>query len=169
VSALDIIKKFEGCRLEAYQDVGGVWTIGYGFTKDVSEGDTITQEQADLRLVDEVESFASIVDHQVQVPLNPNQRDALTSFVYNIGSNAFQRSTLLDLLNQGDYAGASNEIPRWDRIHNVENQGLANRRHAEQELFDTYAAPIPEPEPVVVTKAKPEPVVETDVGSPESA
>ena len=162
MSAVELVKGFEGCSLVAYHgaaDPDGLWTIGYGTTfypdgSRVSEGDAITIEEADHYLEQHIEQFASIVDHQVQVDLNANQRDALTSLVYNIGSNAFQRSTLLALLNQGDYDGASKEIVRWDRAHNVENQGLLNRRLKEQELFNT---------PVAVAVAAPvaQPVVET--------
>ena len=153
MSAEQIIKGFEGCSLVAYHgaaDPSNVWTIGYGTTfypdgTRVQENDTCTIEQAEAWLQEHVDQFASIVDHQVQVTINDNQRAALTSFVYNVGSNAFQRSTLLDMLNNGDYEGASHQFPRWSMANGKQVQGLLNRRLKEQELFNT-------PVPVMVAK-----------------
>lgn len=152
MSAAEFIGTFEGCRLEAYRDVIGVWTIGYGHTLNVNEGDAITQDEADLLLSRDVASFAAIVDHQVQVPINANQRDALTSLCYNIGSNAFQRSTLLALLNNSDYAGAAHEFTRWCHAGGAEVPGLLHRRIVEQELFNTPVVEVAAPVAVVVTK-----------------
>ena len=94
-NGLALIKKFEGCRLTAYADVGGVWTIGWGQTgPDVVEGLTITQAQADARLRAEVDRFAEGVLSGLKVPVNQNQFDALVSFAYNVGLGAFRSSTL---------------------------------------------------------------------------
>jgi lysozyme len=81
------------------------------------------------------------VRNNVTVPLTQNQFDALTSFTYNTGVNALRHSTLLTKLNQGDYASASNELPKWNKItvsgKKVASEGLSNRRAAEKSLFDT--------------------------------
>lgn len=134
---LALIKKWESCKLKAYQDTGGVWTIGYGHTKDVKEGDTCTQQQAEEWLVQEANDFIFNILSYVTVPLNENQLAALTCFVYNIGSNAFYKSTMLKFLNQGLYGKAADEFPRWCKDNGKTVQGLLNRRLDEQKLFLT--------------------------------
>lgn len=126
----------EGFRSTAYQDSGGVWTIGYGHTKGVTKGMTCTQAQADQWLADDVKEASDAVNKLVQVPLNQNQFDALVDFVFNLGIGNFQGSTLLKLLNQGDYAGASNEFPKWNHDNGKVVAGLTIRRLAEQKLFN---------------------------------
>ena len=97
-----LIKKFEGLRLTAYQDMVGVWAIGYGHTgPDVKPGLTITQQQADQLLINDLVRFNNGVNALVTVKLNQNQFDALVSFSYNLGLGSLQNSTLLRLLNQG--------------------------------------------------------------------
>lgn len=145
MSASEFIATFEGCRLDAYADVVGVWTIGYGHTLNVQEGDVVTQDEADLLLSHDVDSFTAIINHQVQVPLNQNQKDALTSLCYNIGSNNFQRSTLLALLNRSDYVGAAHEFTRWCHAGGREIDGLLHRRIDEQQLFNTPVAEVVSP------------------------
>jgi len=99
---LEMIKHFEGLELKAYQCAAGVWTIGYGHTKDVVEGDIITEEQADEMLVEELKEYENYVNTLVTCDLNQNQFDALVSWVYNLGPANLQASTLLKVLNAGD-------------------------------------------------------------------
>jgi len=96
---LSLIKKFEGCELEAYKCAAGVWTIGYGSTKGVEEGNTITQEEADKLLLDEMEEYEGYINDMVKVDLKQNEFDALVSWVYNLGSSNLSSSTLLQKLS----------------------------------------------------------------------
>ena len=102
---LNLIKHFEGCELQAYKCPAGVWTIGYGHIKGVSEGMTITQEEAEQMLKDEMAEYEGYVNKLVTVELNQNQFDAMVSWVYNLGGGNLSASTLLKVLNAGDYAG----------------------------------------------------------------
>lgn len=132
---INFIRDHEGCRLTAYQDSGGVWTIGVGHTRGVEEGQVITQEQADAFLSDDLGPVESCLNTAVTVSLNQNQFDALASFTFNLGAGAFTGSTLLKKLNSGDYAGAANEFPKWCHDNGQFVQGLYNRRMDEQHLF----------------------------------
>lgn len=133
---LSLIKRFEGLRLKAYICPAGVPTIGYGTTKGVRMGQTITEEEAERLLREDVAVFERGVDEAVKVPLNPNQRAALVSFAYNVGLGAFRTSTLLRLLNKGDYAGAAKQFDRWTKGGGKVLPGLVKRRAAERELFE---------------------------------
>lgn len=135
MNAITLIKRFEGCRLKAYRDVVGVWTIGWGRTTNVKKGDTCTQEQADKWLDEEVAVFAKCVDNYVLTPISSKQRDALISFAYNVGCAALARSTLVKKINSGDFAGAANEFLKWDKAGGKKISGLSKRREAERELF----------------------------------
>ncbi|WP_047248625.1 lysozyme [Chromobacterium subtsugae] len=140
-AGLNLIKQFEGLRLQAYQDAVGVWTIGYGHTgADVRAGQTISQTQAEQLLQNDLTRFETGVTGQVKTPLNGNQFSALVSFSYNLGLGNLQSSTLLRLLNQGDYAGAAAQFPRWDRAGGQQLPGLLKRRLAEQTLFQSPPA-----------------------------
>lgn len=140
-AGLNLIKQFEGLRLIAYQDVVGVWTIGYGHTgPDVKPGMVITQAQADSLLADDLIRFEHGVGNMVTVPINANQFSALVSFSYNLGLGNLQSSTLLRLLNQGNAAGAALQFPLWDRAGGKVLPGLLSRRQAEQALFNTAVA-----------------------------
>lgn len=132
---IELIKEFEGCKLKAYQDSVGVWTIGYGHTKGVKKGDVITQEQADEFLIDDLEDAENAVNRLVKVALNQDQYDALVSFTFNLGAGNFQSSTLLKLLNQGKYSEASEQFTRWVFAGGKKLNGLVRRREAEQKLF----------------------------------
>lgn len=139
-NGITLIKAFEGCRLTAYQDSVGVWTIGYGWTqpvdgKSVSKGMVITQQKANQLLTEGVAQYESGVTNLVTVPLNQNQLDALVDFAYNLGVNALRGSTLLKKLNAGDYAGAANEFTKWNKAGGKELAGLTRRREAEKSLF----------------------------------
>lgn len=135
---LDLIKKFEGCKLKAYPDpgTGGYpWTIGYGHTKDVKPGDTCTQEQAEAWLLEEAEEFAKQVRALVTVDLYNYELDALTSFAYNVGIGNLKKSTLLKKLNAGDRLGASAEFGKWNKAAGKILPGLTKRREQERLLF----------------------------------
>lgn len=140
---LDLIKQFEGLRLKAYLCPAGVWTVGYGHTKGVYPGMVITEELADKFLIDDVWNFEREVESLVHVPVTQGQFDALVSFAFNVGSDIDEDniaeglgdSTLLRLLNRGDYAGASDEFRKWNKSKGRVERGLTRRRAAERELF----------------------------------
>ena len=135
-AGIPLIKQFEGCKLKAYRCPAGVWTQGWGTTGcRVKPGTTITQEVADQWLYEDVAVFEAGVLDAVDVPLTANQLGALTSFADNVGLSAFRSSTLLRLLNAGDYAGAAGQFPRWNRAGGKVLNGLIRRRAAEQALF----------------------------------
>ncbi len=134
-AGLELIKAFEGCEFKAYQDSVGVWTIGWGRTKDVRKGDTCTQEQADAWLAEEMPEYEGYINDMVTVPLTQNQYDSLVSWVYNLGPDNLRISTLLAKLNAGDYSGAAAEFPKWNRAGGVVLPGLVRRREAERKLF----------------------------------
>ena len=112
--------------------------MGYGATgADVTEGLEITQEEADKRLLADIEQFERGVMRVVKVPLTDNQLAALVSFTYNLGIGSLWRSTLLRLLNAGDYEAAAKEFLKWDRAGGVPVAGLTRRRKSEMDLFNT--------------------------------
>ena len=135
-----LIKQFEGCKLTAYQDSVGVWTIGYGWTKPVDgkpirAGMTIKQETAERLLKTGLVSYESDVSRLVKVGLTQGQFDALVSFTYNLGARSLSTSTLLRKLNAGDYAGAADEFLCWNKAGGKVLNGLTRRREAERALF----------------------------------
>ena len=136
-AGIALIQAHEGLRLTAYRDAGVVWTIGYGSTGGVRRGMTITRDQAVLRLYHDVDDAEATVNNRVTVPLSQSQFDALVSLVFNIGGGAFRKSTLLQKLNAGDYAGASNEFMRWIKAKGRVLGGLVTRRAAERALFSS--------------------------------
>ena len=133
---LSLIKKFEGCELEAYKCAAGVWTIGYGSTNNVNEGMEISQERADMLLLEDVEVFEESVNKLVEAPLEQNQFDALVSWTFNLGSTNLKNSTLLKVLNDKDYDGVPAQIKRWNKAGGKVLQGLIRRREAEALLFE---------------------------------
>lgn len=135
VSAVEFIKSFEGLRLNAYQDYGGVWTIGYGSTSSVRKGQRITEDEAERRLLADIQLHSSDVEALITVPIADCMFGALTSFCYNLGGGALQRSTLRMKLNRYDYLGASNEFWKWRRAGGVILDGLVRRREAERLMF----------------------------------
>lgn len=135
-----LIKEFEGCRLTAYQDSVGVWTIGYGWTnhvdgKPVKAGMQIKQETAERLLKTGLVSYESDVSRLVKVGLTQEQFDALVAFTYNLGARSLSTSTLLRKLNAGDYSGAAEEFLRWNKAGGKVLNGLTRRREAERALF----------------------------------
>ncbi len=133
---LALTEQFEGCRLTAYQDQVGVWTIGYGHTgPEVCAGLTVTPEQASALLQKDVSSAAEFVNKAVTVALTQEEFDALVDFVFNLGAGAFAKSTLLRVLNAGDFAAAAAQFAVWDRAGGAVVAGLLRRRQAETALF----------------------------------
>ena len=139
MNAIDLIKKYEGFRPQAYQDSVGVWTIGYGTTRingePVKAGMTITEDQAIQLVQQEVNRLWSQIESIVKVPINDNQMNALVDFAYNLGFNALKTSTLMKKLNAGDFTGAANEFGRWVYAGGKVLPGLVKRREAERQLF----------------------------------
>ena len=135
MEGLALIKKFEGCELEAYQCSAGVWTIGYGHTKDVVEGMTISKEEAEQMLVDELHEYENYINEYVNVALSQNQFDALVSWVYNLGPANLSASTMLKVLNSGEYEDVPAQMKRWNKAGGKVLEGLVRRREAEACLF----------------------------------
>lgn len=130
----NLIKSYEGCILAAYQDSVGVWTIGYGHTDGVSEGDTCTQPQADELFVADVAWAEDAVEALVKVPLSQSMFDALVSWTFNLGAGNLEDSTMLKKLNVLDYVHSAHEMTRWFETPGSE-LGLLRRRLAEASLF----------------------------------
>jgi GH24 family phage-related lysozyme (muramidase) len=136
-SGLNLIKEFEGIRLNTYDDGVGVPTIGYGHTLGVTWGQTITIAEAEQLLKEDLTYFENGVNELVKVPLTDNQFSSLVSFAFNVGVGAFEESTLLRVLNQKDYEAASDQFLRWVNGGGKVMAGLVRRREAEQNLFLT--------------------------------
>lgn len=137
---VDLICGFEGKRLTAYDDGVGVWTIGFGTTVypngiKVMKGDTCTEAQAKTYMAHDLKKFEATVNKAVTVQLNQNQFDALVSLAYNIGTNAFSKSTLVKKLNANDIRGAADQFDVWVNAGGKRMQGLVNRRTVEKALF----------------------------------
>lgn len=147
-SGLQLTEQFEGCRLTAYQDSVGVWTIGYGHTgPDVYKGLTITQDQAEALLMQDIAKAAAAVNRLVRLDragdpdtdglpdLTQEEFDALVDFTFNLGAGNLAGSTLLKKLNAGDIEGAAAEFPKWVHAGGKVLAGLVKRRDAERALF----------------------------------
>ena len=133
---LDLTKSFESCRLNAYQDVRGIWTIGFGHVDpSIVEGTVWTQDQADSQLVLDTLSATNTVNRLVTVPLSQPEFDGIVDLVFNIGAGNFSGSTMLKLLNAGDYTNAALEFDRWDKAGGQVVSGLLRRRQAETDEF----------------------------------
>ena len=135
-NGLNLIMQFEGCRLRAYQCSAGVWTIGYGHTVGVRQGQTITQAQAEEYLKQDCKKFENYVNNKSYVPiteqLNQNQFDALVSFAYNCGQGNLK--TLCAGRSTAQIAAA---LPKYNKAAGKVLSGLVRRRVAEQKLFNT--------------------------------
>lgn len=136
-----LIQQFEGLKLKAYQDSVGIWTIGYGnitYTngKKVKKGDTITREEAEIMFKNTANNFAIKVRKLIDVSLTQNQFNALVSLAYNIGLGAFEKSTLLKLVNSSPNSPAiKDQFLRWKFAGGKEIKGLLNRRIKESEVY----------------------------------
>ena len=133
---ISLIKKFEGCELEAYKCAAGVWTIGYGHTKDVKENDVITKEEAESMLVHELQEYCNDVDIAVKVDLKQNEFDSLVSWTYNLGSTNLNSSTMLRVLNEGKHDEVPAQMKRWNKASGQVKEGLVRRREAEALMFE---------------------------------
>lgn len=168
---LKLIAQWEGCYLKAYHgaaDRPGLLTIGYGHTDaagppTVTDGMTITKEQADDILRSDLSKCEQAVERLVTVPLSDNQFAVLVSFTFNCGETNFSGSTLLRKLNRGDYASVPSELMKWVKANGKRVQGLANRRAAEAGLWvkgefvsSQYVEPEANKETVLSSALKPE-------------
>lgn len=135
-ACIDLVKASEGCRLTAYRDAVGILTIGYGSTGGIKEGQTITQEQAEEMLIDDLDAAAEAVRKLVTVPLNQGQFDALCDFIFNLGEGRLRDSTLLRLLNHGRYGEAAAQFRFWVMAGGHPLPGLVKRRAAERAMFE---------------------------------
>lgn len=135
------IKLLEGCKLTAYLDTSGIWTIGVGHIAGVRKGMVITQEQADKFFIEDIIPVEQCIRERVKVKLQQHEFDALCAFIFNVGIGAFKSSTLLKLLNAGDKMAAALQFQRWNKGADpktgkkVPVQGLTNRRQKEYKLF----------------------------------
>tara|TARA_Y100000401_G_scaffold88980_1_gene74484 strand:- start:321 stop:755 length:435 start_codon:yes stop_codon:yes gene_type:complete len=134
-NCVELIKYFEGFEDTAYLCPANVWTIGYGRTRNVKEGDRITEAQAERDLLEELEEFKHQVLHSVKVELTQNELDALTSWTYNLGVGNLKSSTLLKKLNAGSKDEVPAEMLRWNKASGKVLAGLTKRREAEAELW----------------------------------
>jgi lysozyme len=130
-SALVGIAGWEGFKGNAYQDIVGIWTIGFGTTAGVKKGQTIDPVKALQRKLDDVKKFEGALKQCVKVPLHQHEYDAYLSLAYNIGPTAFCNSTLVRRLNEEKYDLACREILRWDKAGGKAVRGLTLRREAE--------------------------------------
>ncbi len=138
---LGLLKEFEGLRLYPYRDSARLPTIGYGATFYLDNlpvtmsSPPISKEEADTLLRRDIGWAERGVIKYISSPLTDNEFAALTSFTYNLGRGALQRSTLRSMLNRGDYMGAANEFPKWRRAGGKIIRGLVIRRARERKLF----------------------------------
>jgi lysozyme len=133
---VDLIKHFEGCELEAYLCPANVWTIGYGHTFDVKEGDVIDQEAAEALLIEDLEEFEGYVISMVEAELKQHQFDALVSWTFNLGPANLKSSTMLNRINYGPISDVPFQLQRWNRAGGKVLDGLVKRRAAEAALWE---------------------------------
>jgi len=138
-NGIAVLKHFENCSLSAYPDPatgGAPWTIGWGHTgPEVAQGLVWTQAKADAQLLEDLAERELTVSCAVTGGVDQGQFDALVDFVYNLGAGNFEGSTLLNLVNAGDMAGAAAQFSRWNRAAGKPMRGLTRRRAAEAALF----------------------------------
>ena len=132
---VNLVKFFEGFEGKAYLCPANVWPIGYGRTRNVRDGDRITEVQAERDLLEELEEFAEQVLNSVKVELTQNELDALTSWTYNLGVGNLNSSTLLKKLNAGDKNSVTSEMLRWNKAAGKVLAVLTRRREAEAKLW----------------------------------
>lgn len=152
-AGMALIREFEGCDLNAYQDQEGRWTIGWGRARGIKAGDSCTQAEADLWQLEDVAEFERLLCNCLPgVRLNDNQFSALVSFCYNVGLGSPKKdgfmvlkngetSTLRKCLLKGDFTGAAAEFLKWDKVGGKPSAGIRRRRQAEQALFLQAATP----------------------------
>ena len=130
-----LIRKFEGCEVQAYQCSASVWTLGYGHTRDVSEGDTCTKDEAEQILISDLQEFEGYVNDLVKIPLDQNQFDALVAWTFNLGPTNLKSSTLLVRLNDNNLDDVPHQLRRWNKAGGKVLDGLVRRREAEALLW----------------------------------
>src|SRR4051812_32665235 len=146
LDGLEFLKLRESCKLKAYKDEAGVWSIGYGTTIyfpssfRVAAGDVINQQKADTLLSVECDGIARKIRDLLNINLEQCQYDALISFIYNVGMEAFKGSTLRKYINLGESEDRIREqFYRWNKIHRdgklIVSKGLASRRRMEADLY----------------------------------
>lgn len=137
-AGLNIIKHFEGCRLNCYLDSGGLATIGWGSTgPGIKLGLIWTQQQADDALNIRLNQLVKMLDGILAVNLTENQFSSLISFAYNEGIGNLERSTMFQYIQAGQFYPAAQEFTKWTRVNGVVTKGLVTRRQAEQTLFNS--------------------------------
>jgi len=141
-ASLDLIKRWEGCKLKAYKCSAGVWTVGYGLTTsagfiEVGPDTAITPAEADWYLEKTVEKFLAEIKPAITAPINGNELGAFTSLAYNIGPTAFRKSSALRHFNAGNKDRVPTSIRMWRKAGGKVVKGLVNRREAEVDLFLT--------------------------------
>lgn len=140
-AGIDLIKRFEQCKLQAYPDPGdpnGPWTIGWGSTgSDINKDTVWTQQQADERFLKDAFEIAEEVNRLIATPiwLNENQFSALVSFAYNCGADKLEHSTLMKCINKGSLDQVPTQLARWNKNNGKVLNGLVKRRQAEADLF----------------------------------
>jgi lysozyme len=133
---LDLIKEFEGCRLEAYQDSVGVWTIGWGHTGgDVTSHQIVSQAEADALLSQDSQTVAVQVENAFQFAVPQSVFDACVCFAFNLGIGNFKSSTLLKEVNDNNYLTAVQQFAMWNNAGGKKSTGLTRRRLREALLF----------------------------------
>lgn len=173
-AGIELLKRWEGCRLKAYQDSVGVWTIGYGLTSaaglvKVTPGMVITQQQADDYLVAALVKYEAAVTKALKRAPNSNQFSAMVSLCYNIGPGAFAKSSIARLFNEGDIDGAAEAFLLYNKAGGKVLKGLVDRRKAERSLFLAgVSQPAPAPVPPSPAPIPPPPDIEPPpVAAPE--
>jgi len=136
-TGLALTESFEGVKLIAYLDSAGIPTIAFGHTQGVSAGDTCTMDQAVQWLQEDTQTAVDAVNRLVAVQLTQPEFDALVDFVFNEGQGHFENSTMLKLLNAGDFAGAALQFDAWDLAGGQVVAGLLRRRQAETQEFNS--------------------------------
>ena len=141
-ASLDLIKRWEGCKLKAYKCSAGVWTVGYGLTTragfiEVGPDTKITQAEADWYLEKVIEKFLAQITPAITAPINENELGAFTSLAYNVGPTAFRKSSALRHFNAGNKDRVPASMRMWRKAGGKVVKGLVNRREAEVDLFLT--------------------------------
>lgn len=138
-AGIEFLKKREDFRGLAYQDEAGVWTIGFGTTKNVKPGDMLTVGEAEKALLEHVRRVEEFISKAIKVPLTQNQFDALVSFIYNVGEGAFNNSQTMQMLNHGCHDQMPVLMARWRYVTKngakVRSAGLEKRRSLEGALW----------------------------------
>ena len=134
---IDLVKFFEGFEAKAYLCPASVWTIGYGRTRNVREGDVVNEKQAERDLLEELEEFGDQVSSTVKVSLEQSQFDALVAWTFNLGVGNLRESTMLKKLNNSKFDKVPSEIKRWNKAAGKTLDGLVRRRQAESLLFES--------------------------------